>query len=91
MKKDYWRPGEKAEFSRIAGIDNAIVSKVLHRLIGVTKFKAFRFEAAAKAMGKDIPFIDWLFNATTKHPAFYGERNKYELGLINQAKKLTKK
>ena len=85
---DYWEPGEKAELARIAGVPREVLSRVLHRKTGFSKIASFRYEEAARLMGLNIPYFDWLFSKTSTHPAFYGKPDKKELKKIQDASNL---
>ena len=68
---DYWKRGQRAEVARAAGISRFNLSDILHRRKGVSPARAIKLEEASEAiLGEAIPRIAWVYNRTTKHPAF---------------------
>ena len=70
----YWKPKQKSKIAKLAKIQPHHLSEILHRKRGVGKDNAKALQQASKyVLGYAIPLEEWLFNNTTKHPAFYGE------------------
>ena len=70
----YWKPKQKAKVARLAKIRQHHLSEILYRKREVSKYKAQDLvEASTLVLGYEIPLDAWLFNKTTKHPAFYND------------------
>ena len=69
----FWKYGQRTEIAQRVGISLPNMSEILCRRRGVSKEKAKELEAAsAEVLGYPIPFEAWLFNKSTRHPAFQG-------------------
>ena len=71
----YWRRGVQALVARRAGISPQRLSDILHRRRGVTVATAKRLGRATDDLVREarVPWIVWLENRETSHPAFYGK------------------
>lgn len=67
-----------AELARAAGIDLRNVSAILHRRRPAGKELSVSLEAASRKVKtrRIITAFDWLFNKTTKHPAFFNKTKR---------------
>ncbi len=75
-KKDWWSYKDKKLFADTAGINQTLLSNILHRKIGVSTKRAKVYESIClDVLGKTIPWTAWACNRDTKHPGFYGEPN----------------
>lgn len=73
-KKNFWKRGQMAVLSRAAGIRTTALSDILHRRRGVGKDLALKLEfQARKVLRRKITACAWVFNETTRHPAFFGK------------------
>ena len=72
MKSSYWERGEQGKLAHLAGLSPQYLNGILHRTRGCGRVMAKRLSAVAKAIKKDIPLEDFLFNRESYHPAFYG-------------------
>ena len=70
----FWKRGDKKELAKLAKISTSNLSEILHRDRGVSRDRAWALEAASrKVQGESyVPWVDWLHNSSTTHPAFYG-------------------
>ena len=75
MRKCFWSVGERAKIARMAGMKPHHLCEVLYRRRTVSKDRAKLLEAASTKLGCTVPFEDWLFNVSTRHPAFFGKPN----------------
>jgi transcriptional regulator with XRE-family HTH domain len=68
MSIPFWKRGEARIAASAVGISEQNFSDILHRRRNVSVRRAY---ALASATG--VPVIEWLTNAISKHPAFYGK------------------
>lgn len=71
MKNNYWKHGEQSALAKLAGLSPQYLNGILHRTRGCSGVMAKKLSSVAHAMGKDIPWSDFLFNKNSYHPAFF--------------------
>ena len=78
-KVKFWKPGEMAEAARYTGIAQRNLSAILHRRRNVSPVFAQALQTTTFILfGKrrTVLAIHWIYNKTTKHPAFFTSRKK---------------
>lgn len=76
-KRIFWKRGQMAELARRADISPQQMSDILHRRRPVGKHLALKLSKSLYRMKKQrVPAIEWLFNRTSKHPAFFNRRKR---------------
>lgn len=69
----FWKWGQMAALARAAGIRTTTISDILHRRISVSQGLALILERESlKSIRRKVSACAWVFNFTTKHPAFFG-------------------
>lgn len=71
--ENFWKRGQRSELADLADIRRSHLSDILHRRKEAGKAQAIMLEKMSGiVLGYPIPFKDWLFSKSTKHPAFFG-------------------
>lgn len=70
---DYWMEGDIARLSETVGMHISSISAILHRRRRVSVMKAVHLQDAAKEVGYDIPWQEWIRNDVSTHRAFFGD------------------
>lgn len=80
---NFWDKGQRKQLTQILGIGASYLNDILSRRVSISKYRAKKFEAASRlVLGEAIPWQAWLFNETTKHPAFRQSNRQNERDLI---------
>jgi plasmid maintenance system antidote protein VapI len=67
-KIPYWEHGDLQALSEKTGISRNFISEIVHRRVSAGKKTAFILETFT-----GVPSIEWIFNKSSSHPAFYGK------------------
>jgi transcriptional regulator with XRE-family HTH domain len=87
---EFWKRGQRSELARLSKNSRCTLSNILYRRIEISKDKALRLAKASEAMGLNISILDWLYNKTTKHPAFFDELYHERTGHKKRGRKTKK-
>lgn len=77
-KKTFWKPGQRAQIAKHAGIKLQHLSEILHRKRGVSQMRSVQLQKASSIVlgERMIPWTEWVCNKVTAHPAFFGKPHK---------------
>lgn len=74
MTNNYWKYGQRTKLAKLAGVSDQNLSDILHRKRAVGQHKAHLLEdASRRVLSEPIPWTEFMLNATSVHPAFFGE------------------